>query len=152
VAVPVGSTDAQGQCHPIRNSERHRDDDGQAIENLAIDNVTLVPEVVRRTRCDAVRVKGWHIRASTRYDGPVADALLDPVKPSDSLDASARLPNGELLALYGFDPFSFLFSSVDNRRWFSRVGKPSAGRCTRVEIMAVYHGRLVRSSATDLEA
>jgi hypothetical protein len=34
LAFVVGSTDAQGQCHPIRNSERYRGYDGQGIEDL----------------------------------------------------------------------------------------------------------------------
>ena len=34
LAFVVGSTDAQGQCHPIRNSQRYRGYDGQGIEDL----------------------------------------------------------------------------------------------------------------------
>ena len=34
VALIASSTDAQGQCHTIRNSQRYRGDDGQGFDGL----------------------------------------------------------------------------------------------------------------------
>ena len=55
VAFVVGSTDAQGQCHSFRNSQRDRRDDGQSIEDLTDRERRQVAEDDPRTTFETVR-------------------------------------------------------------------------------------------------